>query len=126
MSLHQICVGNLLSKMCIAQKPDSANTQETCTTYNMLKLARSLYRWTGDSKYADWYERGLLNGILGTQRVPQDRAQLPQHRPRPLASLPLVKHVVPAHTRPQLGNSTGKPRNRNVTTGGYLCHIWIT
>ena len=112
--------------MCVAQKPDSANTQETCTTYNMLKLARSLYRWTGDSKYADWYERGLLNGILGTQRVPQDRAQLPHHSPRPPTSLPSVKHVVTAHTRPQLGNSTGRPRNTDVATGDCLFHIWDT
>lgn len=69
--------------MCFAQKPDSANTQETCTTYNVLKLARSLFRWTGESKYADFYERALLNGILGTQRTPRPPTQLAQGSPPP-------------------------------------------
>lgn len=41
--------------------------QESCTTYNMLKLTRHLIRWTGDPLYADFYERAFLNGILGTQ-----------------------------------------------------------
>lgn len=68
-------------RMCLVQKPDSANTQETCTTYNVLKLARSLFRWTGESRYADWYERALLNGILGTQRTPRRPAHLPQATP---------------------------------------------
>jgi len=41
--------------------------QECCTVYNMLKVARVLERWTADPKYADYYERNFLNGILGTQ-----------------------------------------------------------
>jgi uncharacterized protein len=44
------------------------NNQETCTTYNMLKIARTLIRWTGDPKYADFYERAYFNGILPAQR----------------------------------------------------------
>lgn len=39
---------------------------ETCNTYNMLKLTRHLYQWSGDPVYADYYERTLLNGILST------------------------------------------------------------
>ncbi|KDD72598.1 hypothetical protein H632_c3143p0, partial [Helicosporidium sp. ATCC 50920] len=42
--------------------------QETCTVYNTLKVVRSLFRWTGSADYADYYERSLLNGILGVQR----------------------------------------------------------
>jgi DUF1680 family protein len=45
----------------------SWNTEESCTTYNMLKLTRYLFRWTGEPKYADYYERAYMNGILGTQ-----------------------------------------------------------
>ncbi|KAG0579015.1 hypothetical protein KC19_4G066200 [Ceratodon purpureus] len=45
--------------------------QETCTTYNMLKIARTLFRWTKKIKYMDYYERALVNGILGTQRGQQ-------------------------------------------------------
>ena len=41
-------------------------TQETCNTYNMLKLTRKLFSWTADGKYADFYERALYNHILGS------------------------------------------------------------
>ncbi len=41
-------------------------TQECCCTYNMLKLTRHLFQWTADARYADYYERALFNGILGT------------------------------------------------------------
>lgn len=47
------------------------NTAETCNTYNMLKLTRHLYSWTGDLKYLDFYERGLFNHILASQN-PED------------------------------------------------------
>lgn len=48
----------------------SRNTQETCTQYNALKISRSLFQWTGRSEYADFYERALVNGILGVARLP--------------------------------------------------------
>jgi len=38
--------------------------QEHCTVYNMMRLAEVLFRWTGDVKYADHWERNLYNGIL--------------------------------------------------------------
>jgi uncharacterized protein len=42
------------------------STQECCCSYNMLKLTRHLYQWTGDPRYFDYYERSLLNMRLGT------------------------------------------------------------
>ena len=42
-------------------------TQETCVTYNMLKLTRHLFTWSPDAAYADYYERAFFNGIMGTQ-----------------------------------------------------------
>ncbi len=45
----------------------SGYTQECCTTYNMLKLTRHVFGWTADPRCADYYERALFNGILGTQ-----------------------------------------------------------
>lgn len=42
-------------------------TGETCCTYNMLKLSRHLFCWTGDATVADYYERALYNHILGQQ-----------------------------------------------------------
>ncbi|MBV9851518.1 MAG: glycoside hydrolase family 127 protein, partial [Armatimonadetes bacterium] len=43
------------------------NNQETCTTYNILKVTRHLIRWTADPRYADFYERAYFNGILPAQ-----------------------------------------------------------
>ncbi len=39
-------------------------TQEHCTVYNMMRLADYLFRWTGESKYADYWEKNLYNGIM--------------------------------------------------------------
>ena len=44
----------------------SPNTAECCCAYNMLKLTRHLYGWTGQPRYFDYYERSLLNHRLGT------------------------------------------------------------
>ena len=40
---------------------------EHCTVYNMMRLARFLYRWTGDLAYAEYWERNLVNAILSQQ-----------------------------------------------------------
>lgn len=42
-------------------------TQEHCTVYNMIRVAQYLFRWTGESVYADYIERALYNGILAQQ-----------------------------------------------------------
>jgi DUF1680 family protein len=44
---------------------DNVNN-ETCNAYNMSKLARDLFRTTGDVKYADFYERVHINEILAS------------------------------------------------------------
>ena len=41
--------------------------QEFCTVYNMVRTAEYLYRWTGETKYADYIERALYNGFLAQQ-----------------------------------------------------------
>ncbi len=41
-------------------------TNECCCVYNMLKLARSLYTWSADPRYFDYYEHVLYNHRLGT------------------------------------------------------------
>lgn len=38
--------------------------QEHCVVYNMMRLADYMLRWTGDSTFADYWERGLYNGIF--------------------------------------------------------------
>jgi DUF1680 family protein len=42
-------------------------TSETCSTYNMLRLTRSLYRKSGAPELADYYERAVTNNILSSQ-----------------------------------------------------------
>jgi DUF1680 family protein len=53
----------------------SGYTQECCVTYNLLKLTRHVGAWTGDPACADYVERALWNGILGTQH-PADGSKL--------------------------------------------------
>ncbi|GLT82215.1 hypothetical protein SLE2022_006200 [Rubroshorea leprosula] len=45
-----------------------SENEESCTTYNMLKVSRHLFRWTKEMAYADYYERALTNGVLSIQR----------------------------------------------------------
>ena len=45
----------------------SRMAQETCVSYNLLKVTRSLFHLTGECKYMDYYERCLYNAILGSQ-----------------------------------------------------------
>jgi uncharacterized protein len=44
------------------------NGSETCTTYNLLRVARNLFFHDPDPAYLDYYERGLVNHILGSRR----------------------------------------------------------
>ena len=53
----------------------SGYTQECCTSYNMLKVTRHLFQWTAELAAADYTERLLFNGILGTQH-PSDGSKL--------------------------------------------------
>ncbi|HEX3531241.1 MAG TPA: glycoside hydrolase family 127 protein [Thermoanaerobaculia bacterium] len=53
----------------------SGYTEESCVTYNLLKLSKHLFTWTADPACADYVERALFNGILGTQH-PQDGSKL--------------------------------------------------
>ncbi|MFD0742065.1 glycoside hydrolase family 127 protein [Phytohabitans flavus] len=46
----------------------AGNGAETCTSYNLLKVARNLFFHDPDPTYMDYYERTLLNHILGSRR----------------------------------------------------------
>ncbi|MBD5784595.1 glycoside hydrolase family 127 protein [Cellulosimicrobium terreum] len=48
-----------------------ARNAETCGTYNMLKLSRLLFFHSLDPKYMEFYERGVLNQIVGSKRNTQ-------------------------------------------------------
>ncbi|MGE5277749.1 MAG: beta-L-arabinofuranosidase domain-containing protein [Acidobacteriota bacterium] len=49
----------------------SSSSAECCCAYNMLKLTRHVFAWTGDPRAADYFERTYWNHRLGTQN-PED------------------------------------------------------
>ncbi|TPX19105.1 uncharacterized protein E0L32_011178 [Thyridium curvatum] len=51
----------------IAYALNKSGGAETCTTYNMLKLARNLFMHEHNATYMDSYERGLFNMITGSR-----------------------------------------------------------
>ncbi|KAI0197600.1 hypothetical protein F4808DRAFT_294138 [Astrocystis sublimbata] len=51
---------------------------ETCTTYNVLKLARNLFLHAHNASYMDSYERGLFNQITGSRADTSSSTQDPQ------------------------------------------------
>jgi DUF1680 family protein len=59
---------------CFTAQPDTLFTNgfaeggqnETCATYNLLKLSRQLFMFDQDSKYMDYYEQALYNHILAS------------------------------------------------------------
>ena len=57
----------------VLAKELAADTAECCCAYNLLKLTRHLFTWTGDARYADYYERALFNCRLGTQHPADGR-----------------------------------------------------
>jgi hypothetical protein len=42
---------------------------ECCVAYNLMKLERHAFSWTGDARWMDSYERTLFNSRLGTQNA---------------------------------------------------------
>jgi uncharacterized protein len=72
-------------------------TQETCNTYNMLKLSSHLFTWQASPQYADYYERAFINHILAT--------------PNPAQGSPLYF----------LGTRSGQWKVHFVPHQGYFC-----
>lgn len=58
----------------------SSQDAENCCTHNLLKLTKLLWQQTPNGKYADYYERALWNGILGT-KSPDDPAAIMYYVP---------------------------------------------
>jgi len=55
--------------------------QEHCTVYNMMRLADILFRWSGDSKYLEYIEQNLYNGIMaqGYYQTGHTNGQTPEY-----------------------------------------------
>ena len=75
LSHHLYAIGGVGQGECF-REPDSlarfikeGTNCETCATYNLLKLARELYAFDpDDAGLTDYYERGLYNHILASQK----------------------------------------------------------
>ena len=68
-----VCIGgNSISEHFLAASNASkyimnSEGPESCNTNNMLKLSEDLFADTHDAKYADFYEKAMINHILSTQ-----------------------------------------------------------
>lgn len=84
---------------CFTADPDSlfaegfsnGGQNETCATYNLLKLSRQLFLFDPDARYMDYYERALYNHIL---------ASVAEHNPGNTYHVPLNPGA-----RKQFGNA---------------------
>ena len=47
----------------------NADTEETCTQYNILKAVSTRFSLDGSARWADWYARALYGGMLGNQAI---------------------------------------------------------
>lgn len=57
------------------------DTCETCNSYNMLKLTRELWAQNAESHYFDFYERALLNHLLGVQHPENEHGHITYFTP---------------------------------------------
>jgi len=85
----------------VASTLTSDNNAETCCAHNMLKLSRLLFFHEQDPRYMEYYERTLLNQVLGSK---QDR---------PDAEKPLVTYFI--------GLAAGSVRDYTPKAGTTCC-----
>ena len=69
--------------------------QEHCVVYNMMRLAEYLFSWTGDSKYADYWELNLHNGIYAQGFWQDERDQMIGGEREPLRETTTVTYYMP-------------------------------
>jgi len=70
---------------------------ETCATYNMLKITRNLFLYDQQAAYMDYYERGLYNHIL---------ASVAEHSPANTYHVPLRAASVKHFGNPEMNGFT--------------------
>lgn len=91
---------------CFTARPDTlfengfskGGQNETCATYNMLKLSRQLFMFDQDAKFMDYYEQALYNHIL---------ASVAEHNPGNTYHVPL--------------NPGARKRFTNAAMDGFTC-----
>ncbi|MFO1050760.1 MAG: glycoside hydrolase family 127 protein [Planctomycetota bacterium] len=100
-------------------------TAENCVTHNLRKLALRLFAQTGDWKYADYAERALWNGILGTHH-PDDAGSIMYYVPL----LPgLFRHYSPAEHSFVCCSGTGIESFATLCDGVWWeddARVWVT
>ena len=77
---YMYCIGGVAGAKnpnnaeCFTAEPDTlfknglseGGQNETCATYNLLKLARQMFMFSEDASYMDYYEQALYNHILAS------------------------------------------------------------
>jgi hypothetical protein len=67
---------------------------ECCVAYNLMKLQRHVFSWTGDARWMDAYERALFNCRLGTQNAQGLKQYFFPLAARLLARVQLTRRIV--------------------------------
>jgi hypothetical protein len=60
------------------------DNEESCTTYNFLKIVRLLFEWSANPAYLDMYSHALTNGVLGRYHCRHPRPRLHRCQPAPV------------------------------------------
>ncbi|MEW5311971.1 MAG: hypothetical protein WDW38_003639 [Sanguina aurantia] len=105
----------------VTEKKTSLETHEICTQYNVLKVARALFQWSADVQVADFYERALLNGILGVSRLTSDDVNEQTSKELSDASSAAPTHGSSSSAQATATSGSGRARRRTDAFRG----IWF-
>ena len=90
----------------------------------MLKIARYLFCWTGNVTYADYYERAIINGLLGTQRLPASDPS--KQQPMQAASQLELQARTGEEEQQQQQQQQMLPQTKPTDVSRYGCMMAIT
>ncbi|MEW5298075.1 MAG: hypothetical protein WDW36_001236 [Sanguina aurantia] len=102
----------------VTEKKTSLETHEICTQYNVLKVARALFQWSADVQVADFYERALLNGILGVSRLTSDDVNEQTSKALSDASSAGPAHGSSSSAHATAASGSGRARRRTDASRG--------
>ena len=110
-----------------AELKRSVATAECCCAYNMLKLTRHLYGWTGDPGYFDYYERSCSI----TASAPSCRRRATRSitsRSRPARGRPSTRRTSPSGAAPDpawKSFPSSTTASTGTTTDGLFVNLFI-
>ena len=72
-----------------------SKNQEHCVVYNMMRLADYLFRWTGEAKYADYWEKLLWNGVYAQGFWEDDKVEQEGGNPGNIRDVTTISYFLP-------------------------------